>query len=151
MALQADAAPPPEEVGASLFFARCPPSLPYDELLQLFSAFGEVEKLNLYRRWAKARNSKGCGTVVFASKASAAAAKSALDGKHTFPDAESNMVVEWAEPSKLSRSDDSQTGERHAGRQHCTPLCIHMLTAQPAVRMRAMHASADMCSGFVRV
>jgi RNA recognition motif-containing protein len=97
-----------------LFFARCPPSLPQGELLQLFGRFGHITGFNLYRRWAKAKNSKGCGTVVYTDKASAAAAVAALNGKQSWPESESPMVVEWAQPSKLrlaGRSDDAAAGE----------------------------------------
>ncbi|WIA09488.1 hypothetical protein OEZ85_008888 [Tetradesmus obliquus] len=49
----------PEECSRMLFFARCPPTLPQHELLQLFGKFGHITEFNLYRRWAKAKNSKG--------------------------------------------------------------------------------------------
>ncbi|WIA29573.1 hypothetical protein OEZ86_012066 [Tetradesmus obliquus] len=103
----------PEECSRMLFFARCPPTLPQHELLQLFGKFGHITEFNLYRRWAKAKNSKGCGTVVYADKASAAAAVAALDGKQSWPESESPMVVEWAQPSKLqlaARTDNTPAG-----------------------------------------
>uniref|UniRef100_A0A383W3U9 RRM domain-containing protein n=1 Tax=Tetradesmus obliquus TaxID=3088 RepID=A0A383W3U9_TETOB len=103
----------PEECSRMLFFARCPPTLPQHELLQLFGKFGHITEFNLYRRWAKAKNSKGCGTVVYADKASAAAAMAALDGKQSWPESESPMVVEWAQPSKLrlaARTDNTPAG-----------------------------------------
>lgn len=108
-----------------LFFARCPPTLPQHELLQLFGKFGHITEFNLYRRWAKAKNSKGCGTVVYADKASAAAAVAALDGKQSWPESESPMVVEWAQPSKLrlaARTDNTPAGRPCTAPQLCKGL-----------------------------
>jgi hypothetical protein len=91
----------PEEDSRALFFARCPPTLPQHELLQLFGKFGHITSFNLYRRWAKAKNSKGCGTVVYADKVSADAALAALDRTHQWPESETPMVVERAQASKM--------------------------------------------------
>ena len=35
----------------AIFFARVPPMVPYEDLHELFSRFGEVTDLNLFRRW----------------------------------------------------------------------------------------------------
>ncbi|KAF6257957.1 hypothetical protein COO60DRAFT_1694322 [Scenedesmus sp. NREL 46B-D3] len=71
------------------------------ETFKLFGEFGDITSFNLYRRWAKAKNSKGCGTVVYADKVSAAAALAALDGKQAWPESETPMVVEWAQAGKI--------------------------------------------------
>jgi hypothetical protein len=44
--------------------------------------------------------SAGCGVVSFACHESAAAAMEALNKKHTWPDSEAPMVVEWVDPSR---------------------------------------------------
>lgn len=55
--------------GTSVFFARVPPTVPYEEILELFQEFGNVVSLNLFRPWATAKTSKvrrvaGCGQFV---------------------------------------------------------------------------------------
>lgn len=55
-----------------MFFARVPPTVPSDGLLALFAKFGTVKHLNLYRRWATAKTSKGCGIVEYGSQVGAA-------------------------------------------------------------------------------
>ena len=64
-----------------------------------------MKLLNLYRRWATAKTSKGCGIVEFGDQASAAAAMAALSGSHTFdghPGYEGPMVVEAMDVNRLS-------------------------------------------------
>jgi heme A synthase len=115
----------PGESSRTLFFARCPPTLPHHELLQLFAKFGHITSFNLYRRWAKAKNSKGCGTVVYADKASAAAALAALDGKQQWPESETPMVVEWAQASKIRNQAPAM--EAPAGEAVLHQLLHHLL------------------------
>jgi RNA recognition motif-containing protein len=89
----------------ALFFARVPPLVPYQDLYALFSKFGTVSDLSLFRRWATARTSKGCGTVKFCKPEAASAALLALNGVHSFdayPGCEGPMVVEWMDVSRLS-------------------------------------------------
>lgn len=52
------AAEPPKAFAASLFFARVPPTVPYEAILELFEQFGKVASLNLFRPWATAKTSK---------------------------------------------------------------------------------------------
>jgi len=52
------AADPPKAFAASLFFARVPPTVPYEAILELFEQFGKVASLNLFRPWATAKTSK---------------------------------------------------------------------------------------------
>lgn len=79
--------------------------MPYDELHALFSTYGTVQHLNLYRRWATAKTSKGCGIAKFSTADEARAAMHGLDGVHRFdsyPGSEAPMVVEWMDPSRLT-------------------------------------------------
>lgn len=41
-----------------VFFARVPPTVPYESILALFQQFGTVKSLNLFRPWASAKTSK---------------------------------------------------------------------------------------------
>lgn len=52
----ADAAP-----SQCVFFARVPPTVPYELIHALFAQFGKVVNLNLFRPWASAKTSKVCG------------------------------------------------------------------------------------------
>ena len=85
----------------TLFFAKVNPSAPPEEVAALFSRFGAVESVNLFRAWATARTSKGCGLVVMATQAAAAAAHAALSGKHVWRGAETTMAVEWCNARRL--------------------------------------------------
>lgn len=96
----------------AVFFARVPPPVPYDDLLALFRQYGEVKNLNLYRRWATAKTSKGCGIVVYSSCSEAKAALEALNGMKPFegyPGCDMPMVVEYVDASRITPPG----GERH--------------------------------------
>jgi RNA recognition motif-containing protein len=89
----------------AIFFARVPPPAPYDDLLTLLRQYGEVKDLNLYRRWATAKTSKGCGIVAFSSYSEAKAALEALNGAKPFkshPGCDMPMVVEYVDASRLT-------------------------------------------------
>lgn len=53
MALQVDFSD-----GCSVFFARVPPILQEDAILEVFEHYGPVQSINLYRRWAASKSSK---------------------------------------------------------------------------------------------
>jgi hypothetical protein len=55
-----DAHDNPITLGTSLFFARVPPTVTYEALMELFAAHGKVLTLNLFRPWATAKTSKVC-------------------------------------------------------------------------------------------
>ncbi len=46
--------------GCSVFFARVPPTVPHEAILELFQQYGHVRSLNLFRPWASAKTSKVC-------------------------------------------------------------------------------------------
>uniref|UniRef100_A0A383WI30 RRM domain-containing protein n=1 Tax=Tetradesmus obliquus TaxID=3088 RepID=A0A383WI30_TETOB len=86
---------------SSFFFARVPPTITQEQLVELFSKYGAVEDLNLFRPFAEAKTSKGCGIVRFSSAAAAATAKSVLHGKFKWTDTAPPMVVEWVNEDKM--------------------------------------------------
>ncbi len=101
-------------MSTSLFFARCPPTVPFEDLHSLFKQFGPVKHLNLYRRWATAKTSKGCCIVEFETQEAAAAAMEALNGKHTFagyPSCDAPMVLEPMDPNRMTNTA-AAAGER---------------------------------------
>lgn len=90
-----------QDGAATVFFARCPPVTTEEQVHKLFSQFGHVQEVNLYRRWQSAKTSKGCGFVRFSDPLAAAAAREALDNKYMFENSEAPMVVEWLDPTRL--------------------------------------------------
>eukprot|EP00878_Enallax_costatus_P011299 GHUV01011796.1.p1 GENE.GHUV01011796.1~~GHUV01011796.1.p1 ORF type:complete len:536 (+),score=161.13 GHUV01011796.1:273-1880(+) len=100
------------EGAATVFFARCPPVTTEEQVHKLFSQFGHVEEVNLYRRWQSAKTSKGCGFVRFSERSAAAAALEALNNKHMFENSEAPMVVEWIDPARVANRHHSQ-GDKH--------------------------------------
>lgn len=58
---------PPEQ--RSIFFAGVTPVIPAETLLALFSQFGPVQSINLFKPWAGSKTSKGCGIVSNAAHA----------------------------------------------------------------------------------
>jgi hypothetical protein len=57
-----------EQDACCVFFARVPPTVPYESILALFQQFGTVKSLNLFRPWASAKTSK-VSTVLASSGA----------------------------------------------------------------------------------
>jgi hypothetical protein len=53
-----DASDNPITLGTSLFFARVPPTVTYEAIMELFAEHGKVLTLNLFRPWATAKTSK---------------------------------------------------------------------------------------------
>lgn len=84
-----------------LFFAKVAPSATADDVRRLFAPFGDVESINLFRAWATARSSKGCGLITMATPDGAHAARDALNDVHVWEGADAPMAIEWCCPSKL--------------------------------------------------
>ncbi|KIZ01045.1 RNA-binding protein [Monoraphidium neglectum] len=98
----------------TLFFAKVAPSAAPEEVRRAFEAFGPVEEVNLFRAWATARSSKGCGLITMATPAGAAAAREALNGKHVWEGADAPMVLEWMAPEKLGAKRDGAAASKAA-------------------------------------
>ncbi|GBF89403.1 RNA-binding protein [Raphidocelis subcapitata] len=96
------------------FFAKVSPSAAPEEVAAVFSPHGGVDEVNLFRAWATARSSKGCGLIVMASPAAAAAARDALNGKHTWEGADGPMVVEWCRPDRLGAKSAAAAASKAA-------------------------------------
>ncbi|KAI8469482.1 MAG: hypothetical protein J3K34DRAFT_522143 [Monoraphidium minutum] len=85
----------------TLFFARASSIASTEEITAAFATCGPVSEVNLFRAWPTAKVSKGCGLVVMATPAAAAAAIAALDKKMTWDGADGPMVVERCDPARL--------------------------------------------------
>jgi RNA recognition motif-containing protein len=78
-----------------LFFAKVLRSAAEDDVKALFSRYGSVHSINLFRAFQGAPTSKGCGLITMGSNEEAAAAIAALDCKYTWPSMDVPMVVKW--------------------------------------------------------
>ncbi|WIA11222.1 hypothetical protein OEZ85_011349 [Tetradesmus obliquus] len=106
------------------FFTKVPPTVTAHQLIQLFTACGDVVHVELFTPWPGAKISKGCGLVEFAAPEAAAAAVASLHQAFTWPHSHSPLVVEWLDAkrqaanraSKLVKhgSGDSTTNMRRA-------------------------------------
>lgn len=107
---------PPCTRHSQLFFAKVAPSAPPEEVQRVFEPYGGVESINLFRAWATARSSKGCGLITMATQEGARAARDALNGKHVWEGADAPMAVEWCCPEKLGSKAANAAASKAAGR-----------------------------------
>uniref|UniRef100_A0A383VEA1 RRM domain-containing protein n=1 Tax=Tetradesmus obliquus TaxID=3088 RepID=A0A383VEA1_TETOB len=84
----------------TLFFAKVPPTALASEVELLFGSFGKLAEVNLFRAWAGAKHSKGCGLITYVDRQCAAAAIAQLHGKYVFPGSDCPIVVEWMDLKK---------------------------------------------------
>lgn len=80
-----------------VFFTKVPPTVTSHQLIQLFTACGEVLHVELFTPWPGAKISKGCGLVEFAHNDAASAAVHSLHQAFTWPHSHSPLVVEWVD------------------------------------------------------
>lgn len=130
--------PPPHE-RRCIFFAGVTPIITTETLMALFSQFGTVVDLNLFKPWSGSKTSKGCGLVVFADSHAAAAALDTLSGKFQWPGARGPMIIEWMDPSKQHKKARAQplAQQHHQHQQHHHMLQAHAAGVYKAVQGRA--------------
>lgn len=132
---------PPEQ--RTVFFAGVPPMVTEQQLVLLFSNFGPVEQINLFKPFNNSRTSKGCGLVVFATRPGAAAAIAALHGSFRWPNARAPMVAEWMDPRKAHRKVRThllmalQPGQLLYAGMPAAPLLPEVPAQQPATAAAA--------------
>ncbi|WIA44478.1 hypothetical protein OEZ86_007222 [Tetradesmus obliquus] len=132
---------------SSFFFARVPPTITQEQLVELFSKYGAVEDLNLFRPFAEAKTSKGCGIVRFSSAAAAATAKSVLHGKFKWTDTAPPMVVEWVNEDKM-RSTCCKAGSNEVVLEPKSKTARSKQHSQSStVQSSTMHSSGGNDSG----
>lgn len=151
-----------QQAATTVFFARCPPVTTEEQVRKLFSQFGLIEEVNLYRRWQSAKTSKGCGFVRFSTHTAAAAALQALNGKHMFENSEAPMVVEWLDPARLANRHQVN-GDKHSssrGRKMHTDVSASRSAAArarqlssklPNINLMCGHLSEHSCMSFPQV
>eukprot|EP00775_Hariotina_reticulata_P008247 gene8247-8436_t len=136
---------------SSIFFARVPPTVPFESIKSLFEQFGKIKLLNLFKPWASAKTSKGCGTVEFEDRSSAVAAMEALHSKFHWTGGESTMVVEWMDPAG-QHGKDKVTPAPGGGKAGTS---MRLSTARPPAAAAAAKAAKGACerrgSGTLKV
>lgn len=85
------------------------------QLIQLFTACGEVAHLELFIPWPGAKISRGCGLVEFSCSRAAAAAVHSMHQQFTWPHSHSALVVEWVDRSRQSTNSKSNKPRAGAG------------------------------------
>lgn len=88
-----------------VFFTKVPPTVTQNQLIQLFTACGEVAHLELFIPWPGAKISRGCGLVEFTSSSAAAAAVHSMHQQFTWPHSHSALVVEWVDRNRQSANN----------------------------------------------
>lgn len=92
--IQAGAGP---EDNRQLFFARAPVTASEEDVKNLFSKYGDVEEVNLFRE-RRTHLSKGCGFILMSKRDRAVLAMDALDEKHVMEGSLAPLAVKWADP-----------------------------------------------------
>jgi len=112
-----------ERRARTLFFAKIPPNVSTTEIENLFKAFGDVNEVNLFKAWAGAKSSKGCGLVEYATREGAERAIDELHQKYCWLNTDSPMVVEWMNQSKQRSAGKADGKEAAAKAYYCFLLC----------------------------
>jgi RNA recognition motif-containing protein len=80
-----------------LFFARAKFNPSEEDMKEVFSPYGEVEEVLIFKD-KRTQQNKGCGFVKMATRQQATDALDALDGKVAMPGAKESLSVKWADP-----------------------------------------------------
>lgn len=99
----------PIVLGNSLFFARVPPTVTYESILELFAQFGKVQTLNLFRPWASAKTSKVRHAVNFRPAGWSLAHIHGMFG--------------WSRPIRILQAACASSQHTTAPVTYCSPRC----------------------------
>lgn len=98
----------------TLFFAKASCNATDDDIKAVFSKFGHVCEVSLFRPSLGASISKGCGLVVMSSPAEARIALESLQGRYTWPGVDTPMVVTWMDVElQKRRREQHMASMRH--------------------------------------
>ena len=126
----------------TLFFARVAAAASDDEVARVFGTCGEVEELNLFRAWPGAKNSKGCGLVVFATPDGAARAIEVLHMRLTWDGADGVMVAERCNASRLGvKAANAAAARAHRALHHGGGRAGAAPPRRPAVMTPGAHSA----------
>ncbi|KAJ9515120.1 hypothetical protein QJQ45_028921 [Haematococcus lacustris] len=98
-----------------LFFAKVLRSATEDEVRALFSHYGKVYDVNLFRAFQGAPTTKGCGLITMGTHEEALAAIEALDSKYCWEGMEGPMVVKWMDTALQRRRREQHLAAMRQG------------------------------------
>lgn len=128
-----------------VFFTKVPPTVTQNQLIQLFTACGEVAHLELFIPWPGAKISRGCGLVEFTCSRAASAAVHSLHQQFTWPHSHSALVVEWVDRNRQSSNKASKARAGAAG----GAVVVGSAGSLPgSTSLRADHQQAAAAAGF---
>ncbi|GBF95952.1 CUG-BP- and ETR-3-like factor [Raphidocelis subcapitata] len=110
----ADGGPPDDVDDRTVFFARVLRSATEDAVRALFSRYGGVADINLFRAFQGAPTTKGCGLVTLGSVEEATSAIAALHETHVWPGMSQPMVVRWMDSALQRRRREEHLIGRQA-------------------------------------
>ncbi|GBF89388.1 hypothetical protein Rsub_01960 [Raphidocelis subcapitata] len=99
----------------TLFFARVSRSADDQAVQALFSTFGRVSSVTLFRAFQAASSTKGCGLVVMGSADEATAAIWGLHESHVWEGMSQPMVVRWMDSALQRRRREEHALMRQGG------------------------------------
>eukprot|EP00026_Physarum_polycephalum_P002042 Phypoly_transcript_02046.p1 GENE.Phypoly_transcript_02046~~Phypoly_transcript_02046.p1 ORF type:complete len:451 (+),score=61.22 Phypoly_transcript_02046:107-1354(+) len=122
-----------------LFVGMIPKALTTEELMPVFTPFGEIEELSILKD--DHGRSKGCAFLRYVNRDSAVSCVTALNGALKLPGAPSNLVVKFAESEReKQRSQQQKAAQNQSQMQqmqllqlaNLAPLLTQQLYAQSA-------------------
>jgi len=116
----------------------------------LFSQFGRVFEVNLFRAFQGASTTKGCGLVTMGTNDEAVAAIEALDQKFTWEGMDAPMVVKWMDAALQKRRREEHLAAMRQGlapsMAGMDPWCSSSGSSQPS-SVAAMSGLGGLASG----
>mmetsp|Transcript_29796 Transcript_29796/g.41160 ORF Transcript_29796/g.41160 Transcript_29796/m.41160 type:complete len:483 (-) Transcript_29796:300-1748(-) len=91
-----------------LFFGRASKSADEKEIEEMFSKYGSVKEVVIFRE--KGGGSKGCGFVTLETRAEAEMARTSLDGSAPMPGMTDTFSCQWADPQLRERTKARAAG-----------------------------------------
>ncbi|KAI8464561.1 MAG: hypothetical protein J3K34DRAFT_461856 [Monoraphidium minutum] len=131
----------------TVFFAKCAPSASADAVARVFSAYGVVEEINVFRSWPSAKASRGCGLVVMATSGGASSAIEGLHHKYTWDGVAAPMVVERCCAARLGVKAATQSATR-ARRTAAANAARRAARAGPAGAWQAAFGGGPQASPY---
>ncbi|GAX72674.1 hypothetical protein CEUSTIGMA_g130.t1 [Chlamydomonas eustigma] len=98
-----------------VFFAKVLRSATEEEVKSLFSTYGKVYDVNLFRAFQGASTTKGCGLVTMSTHEEAIAAIQALDNQHVWEGMDVPMVVKWMDAALQRRRREQHLAAMRQG------------------------------------
>jgi len=116
-----------------LFFAKVLRTAQEHEVRALFSKYGSVHDVNMFRPFLNASITKGCGLVTMSTHEEACCAIVALDGRYVWEGMDTAMVVKWMDVQlQKRRKENHQAVKRQRMLPDSGSKSPQMLVPSPA-------------------